>query len=67
MSDTERIPGSDRDTGHRITIGTTREGMTRPFQKLASKHGHAITLGDTRVGKTKLATSLIEPFIKSQC
>lgn len=67
MSDTERIPGSDRDTGHRITIGTTREGMTYPFQESASKYGHAITFGETHVGKTKLATSLIESNIKSQC
>lgn len=66
MSDTERIPGSNRDAGHRIIIGTTRRGMTRPFQESASKQGHTMVLGDTRTGKTKLATDLIESFIKSQ-
>lgn len=66
MSDAERIPGSDRNAGHRIIIGTTREGMTRPFQKSASNQGHTMVLGDTRTGKTKLTTDLIESFIKSQ-
>ncbi|WP_234267203.1 hypothetical protein [Hydrogenophaga sp. NFH-34] len=66
MSDTERIPGSNRDTGHRIIIGTTREGMTRPFQESASKQGHTMVLGETRTGKTNLATDLIESFIKSR-
>lgn len=66
MSDAERIPGSDRDARHRIIIGTTREGMTRPFQESASNQGHTMVLGDTSTGKTKLATHLIESFIKSQ-
>lgn len=66
MSDAERIPGSNRDAGHRIIIGATREGMTRPFQESASKQGHTMVLGETRTGKTKLATDLIESFIKNQ-
>lgn len=66
MNDKKSISGADRDAGHRIIVGTTREGMVRPFQESAPKHGHSMSFGDARVGKTKLATILVESFVKRQ-
>ena len=68
MSDKKHLPfdsGANRDAGHRITFGPTREGISRLYDDVTHRKGNHIwlDLSGGRSGKTKLAVNLIDSSI----
>ena len=66
MSDKQDIFKAQRDPGHRIILGPTREGCTRAHQDLTQGKGNYLWIDDCggSGGKTKQAVTLIDSFIK---